>query len=303
MNKQSSLDYPAEKQQHSSSFKMVAIAELNIDPEAQRKLSRAWVDKHAPEFDVEQLGYIVVNRRGGAGGTMFVVDGYHRVELMRAVGWGDQRIHAEVFEGMNQAQEARLFIARNDRRSVRRYDIFRIGVTGRDPDALAICKVVQDFGLVISDNSSDGHIVAVDALERLYEGAGIASKREGLTALKHTLNTVTQAWGRQGTALHGTVLLGIGLVQLRYSKEIDQKDLIKKLGPFPGGGSGLLGRARTMKELNGKNIYHCIAALVVDQYNKGRRETRLDPWDGQGSRKRKKVPATDLPTRNSSINI
>ena len=34
---------------------------------------------------------------------------------MRAVGWGDQRIHAEVFDGLNQAEEAELFNARNDR--------------------------------------------------------------------------------------------------------------------------------------------------------------------------------------------
>src|SRR3990167_8138369 len=140
--------------QHSSSFKMVNISELNIDPEAQRKLSTPWVKAHTQTFNVDLLGYIVVNCRVSK--KLFVVDGQHRVELVRAVGWGDQKIHAEVFDGLNQAQEAALFNSRNDRKAVRRFDKFRLSVIAGDPSACEISRIVQAHGLVISDQLIDG---------------------------------------------------------------------------------------------------------------------------------------------------
>ena len=133
------------KTQIHSTFRMVALADLNIDPEAQRPLSPAWVKTRVPIFNADQLGHIVVNKR--ANGKFYIVDGQHRVELMRAVGWGDQQIHAEVFEGLTQAQEAALFNARNDRKAVRRFDKFRISITAGDSDAIEINKIALEHGL------------------------------------------------------------------------------------------------------------------------------------------------------------
>src|SRR3954469_22422078 len=104
------------KVSNSSQFKMVPVAELNIDPEAQRRMSMAWVKSHVSMFDPDQLGYIVVNRRPN--GKMYVIDGQHRVELIRTVGWGDQMVHAEFFDGLDQKREAALFRSRNDRKAV-----------------------------------------------------------------------------------------------------------------------------------------------------------------------------------------
>ena len=48
---------------HASKFGSVLVSELNIDPSAQRKLSMPWVKERIDKFDVNQLGYIVVNHR------------------------------------------------------------------------------------------------------------------------------------------------------------------------------------------------------------------------------------------------
>ena len=87
-----------------SQYRMVNIAELNVDPEAQRPVSLPWVKTRLNQFDADQLGYILVNKR--TGGKHFIVDGQHRVELLRAIGWGDQQVHAEVFDDVVDGFEA-----------------------------------------------------------------------------------------------------------------------------------------------------------------------------------------------------
>lgn len=261
----------------SSVFRMVPVTELNIDPDAQRKLDRSWVKAHIPAFDVDQLGYIVVNKRDN--GKIYVVDGQHRVELLRAVGWGDQNIHAEYFEGLTQQEEAKLFRTRNDRKAVQPFDKFRVRITEGDPIAVDINRIVNAHGLVLSDQAKDGHVVAVASLEQVYRGGGIASVKEGARALADALKTLVQAWGDQPSTVNGKVVQAFGLLFLRYGKDIDQAALIDKLAPFPGGAPGLLGKGRAMQEVRGKTLHHCIAAIVVDVYNKGRRTGKLEDWE------------------------
>lgn len=256
---------------------MVPVSELNIDPEAQRKLNPGWVKAHVSIFDADLLGYILVNKR--ANGKMYVVDGQHRVELLRAVGWGDQNIHAEYREGLTQAEEAAWFRGRNDGKPIPPFDKFRVRITEGEPIACAINKIVTDHGLALSDQAKNGHIVAVAALESVYRGGGIASQKEGARALSDSLRAVIKAWGDQPSSVSGKIIQSIGLVELRYNGAIDQKALADKLAPFPGGAPGLLGKGKAMQEVRGKPLHHCIASIVVDVYNKGRRVGKLDAWE------------------------
>jgi hypothetical protein len=198
---------------------------------------------------------------------------------MRAVGWGDQRIQAEIFDGLSQREEAELFNARNDRRAVRKFDHFRISVTAGDQRAMDITNIAAQLGLSITDNQTDGGITAVDKLEKIYDGGGITSAREGRAALVRTLSTIKHAWGTSPAGFNGALLHGLGLVQLRYNGAIDQKALATKLAPIKGGAPGLLGNARALREMSGRPVHHCVASIVVDVYNKGRRAGKLDDWE------------------------
>lgn len=268
---------------HASKFGSVFVSELNIDPSAQRKLSMPWVKERIDKFDVNQLGYIVVNHRK-EDDKLYVIDGQHRVELLRAVGWADHKVHAELFEGLTQKEEASLFNARNDRRAVRKLDHFRVSVTAGDETATDINNIVSSAGLVITDQQINGSISAVDKLEKIYEGGGITSVREGRQALARTLAVIKAAWGISPAGFNGSLLHGIGLVQLRYNGLIDQPALAKKLAPIKGGAPGLLGNARALREMSGRPVHHCVASIVVDIYNKGRRVGKLDGWESGGSR-------------------
>lgn len=260
----------------SSTLRWVPLSEIQVDLNAQRQLRPAWVAAHEAEFDPEQIGLIVVNLRKN--GKWYVIDGQHRVELLRAVGWGDQQIQCEAFEGLTQAEEAVLFLARNDRLAVRTFDKFKVAMTAGDDVANDIDRIVSSAGLVISDQEKDGHIVAVRALQKVYNGAGIASGKEGPAALARTLKVLKNAWGRQISTFNGTIIEGLGLVQLRYNGKLEQETLVEKLAPFSGGAPGVLGRARALRDMRGKSMSYCVAAVIVDIYNKGRKAGKVDEW-------------------------
>lgn len=259
----------------------VLVSDLTVYPDVQRQLTPNWVMARVSDFDVDKLGHIVINIR--ADGTKSVVDGQHRVELMRAIGWGDQKIEAEIFTGLSTEEEAELFLARNDRKAVRKFDKFRVSVSAGNAEAVDISRIVHTAGLAISDQKRDGHIAAVDKLERIYRGASITGARDGAAALNRTLHCIKHSWGSNSAGFQGDVLLGLGMVQLRYNGHIDQKAMAQKLAPIKGGPSGLLGNARAMHEMRGRPVAHCVAAVIVDIYNRGRRVGKLDDWEARGS--------------------
>lgn len=261
----------------SSTNEWVQIATLTVDMRAQRSLNRGWVNKHIDTFDVDMLGRIVVNVR--TDGTVVVVDGQHRVALLRAVGWGDQKIEAEVFHGLSLKEEAALFLARNDARAVTTYAKFMAGFTAGESDKVDIVRIVQKAGLVISERVQQGNIVAVRPLMAIYHGDGIADQTIGVKALEETLEIMVQAWGRSEGSLVSEVIHGIGLVCLRYGKTVNKAELMRKLRGFPGGVPTLVGKARTVREMYGRKLSHSVATVIVDLYNKGRHKDKLEPWE------------------------
>jgi len=262
---------------HSSLIQWLLIESLRIDPEAQRDLRQFWVKQHVPIFDADQLGYIVVSIRKD--GHAYVIDGQHRVALLRAVGWGDQKVACEVFSGLTQKQEASLFLSRNDRLAVRTFDKFRVRITAGEPTACDINRIVVSAGLSLAQTTSGaGRVSAVNALERIYRGAGIAGAKDGASVLVKTLRTIEQAWGRESSNFEGQVIEGLGLLLTRYGPKVEGNGLVGKLAKVGGGAAGLIGKARGMRDLRGGTVAYCIAGLVVERYNRGRRSGKLDGW-------------------------
>lgn len=302
MHKRESIE-AAIYERHTSRTAELNVADLIVDPQIQRRQSTAWINQRVESFDVDLLGFITVNERRD--GKLSVIDGGHRVGLMRAVGWGDQKIHAEVFKHLPLKDEALLFVARNDRRAVTAYDKFKANLVGGEATAVAVNKIVNDVGLAVSQQERPGTVSAIAKLVQLYDGAGIASRREGAFALQNALSVCVQAWGKTSNSVNGQVVFALGVMQLRYQHQIDQKELITKLAPIPGGPAGLLGRARSAREVSGRPLHHCIAQLAVDMYNKGKRVSKLESFDnfdaksvsmqpGKGAGKKKEKGEADL---------
>ena len=265
-----------ESELRSTVIRWIPVTELKIDQDAQRGLNNAWVAAEAKEFDPEKLGLIVINKRKD--GLMYIVDGQHRVAIILFLGWDDQSVPCEYFEGRTQQQEAGLFLSRNNRRSVRPYDRFRVRVTAKEPIACRIYTIVASFGLAVS-NYGDGvaRVTAVSAMERVYRGEGI-SKTDGPNALKEALTIIIESWGKESKSFAGIIIEGIGLAKLKYGKELNNNNLVKRLAKFTGGAAGLIGKARSSQEIHGQSIPRNCAAVIVDHYNRGKSVGKLEIW-------------------------
>jgi hypothetical protein len=239
---------------------------MRVSPLAQRELNQARVDHLVANFNVEEIGTPTVNRRGG---SLFIIDGQHRIQAMRDMNWGDQQIQCWVYEGLSEEEEAEKFLQLNDTLTVNAFAKFRVGVRAGREDECAIDTIVQKAGLCVSQDKVAGAISAVGTLRRVY------TRSDGPT-LARTLGVIRDAYGDSG--LEAAVIDGIGLLCQRYNGELDVPVAVERLGKVHGGVNGLLGDAEKLRLSTGNQKGHCVAAAAVNIINRGRGGRKLPSW-------------------------
>lgn len=249
-----------------STLKWVPLNLMQVRPEAQRELTRAWADHIAADIDIEKIGTFVVNK---VDGVFWLVDGQHRRAALDAIGWGDQQVQCQVFEGLSAEQEAELFLGLNDRKAIPALQNFRIAVfAGRDRE-VAIDRIVREQGCAVTVDKVEGAIGAVGTLIRIYD-------RSGGKVLGRAIGLIRDAWGTPGLEAH--LLDGIALVCGRYNGDLDDAAVVAKLKAIIGGHSGFMGRAYLKRDQVKQPLAQCVAAAAVDVVNSGRGGRKLTPW-------------------------
>lgn len=244
----------------------VSIAKVRVSPLAQRDLKPAWVDKIAAEFNFEEFGTPTVNLRDG---WWYVIDGQHRFEALRQLGFADDEVDCWVYHGLTEEEEARKFLILNNVLPVAVFPKFRVGVEAGKAEDTEINNIVRACGLHVSLDKNEGAIGAVGALRTIY-------RRDGGDILARSLTLVSEAYGTPG--LRAIVVNGVALFCARYGDSIDNERFVEKLGNIRGGVNGLLGRADTIHRQTGNRRPHCVAAATVAIYNSGKTGAKLKNW-------------------------
>lgn len=257
---------PTGKIQRHARTKWVPIAQMRVSPTAQREINEARIDKLVAEFDPEQIGMPTVNLRDG---HYYVIDGQHRVEALRRVGWGDQNVFCNVYEGLSDAEEADTFLKINDTLTVDGMARFKVGLTAGRPEETEIDRVVRAQGLVVSRDRLPGAIAAVGTLQRVY-------RRSDSKTLGRALRIIRDSFGDAG--LEAPVIDGIGLLCQRYNGELADERAVSKLSTMHGGAIGLLGKAEVLRRQTGNGKAHCVAAAAVEVINSGKGGNKLASW-------------------------
>lgn len=254
------------KVEREARLRWVPIRDMRVSPLAQRELNRARVNKISADFDLEQIGTPTVNQRQG---NFYIIDGQHRVEALREIGWGDQQIQCWTYTGLTEEEEAEKFLKLNDTLTVNAFSKFRVGVQAGRLAECDIDRVVRAQNLRVSTDQGEGAISAVGALRRVYNQAGPGQ-------LARTLRIIRDAYGDPG--LEAAVISGIGLLCARYDSALDEKRAIDLLSKAHGGVNGLLGKAETIRRATGGAKFHCVAAAAVEIINGGRGGKKLPAW-------------------------
>lgn len=248
----------------------IAADRLRIDPKVQRAIIPARVKAIAAKLDLDGLGIITVSERQG--GELVVLDGQHRIAALLHHGMGEWEVTCHIYRGLDLAQEAAMFRRHNDQRAITPYDDFEKGITEGDELCVSVNEVVENNGFKVMASGRDGGITCVKKLISLYTSSnGVA---DGVT-LDATLSLAAEAWGHRYPAVEKNILGGLAIVVRTYGEEIDRVNLIERLSKIPGGPSGLLGKARMLKEIRSASIERLVASVVVEVYNRNKRSGKL----------------------------
>jgi hypothetical protein len=260
---------------HTSKKYLVPINKMRVPPAlvTQRPFIQGHGDWLAANLDLDSLGLVVINHREG---NFWILDGQHRVYALRQNGFENDALECEVYEGLNDKEMAHIFLARDKRRAINPMAKFHVSVTAEDARATAILRAVETQGLKVSRNEEDGCIGAVGALGKVYD-------RCGDVVLGQTLRTIKVAWGSDSASFQQSVIVGLGLVFNRYNGKTNERNLADALSQETHGVRGLLRRAEAQREKTGNDKAQCVAASIVDVYNKRAKRThKLPSWWKQG---------------------
>lgn len=258
------------------------VENLTVDADVQRTINHARVGKLADEFDPEGLGVITVSRRDD--GVDAIVDGQHRWEAAKKVGW--KTLQAQVYTELSKQDEAALFRVRNNTRIVNTFDRFRVRVVEGDVAAIDMDRALRLAGWLpnVTRKSAGNAFSAVGALEWVYRGADIAPAplkgEHGYTEVIQTvLNTITASWAYDPDGVRADVVRGLGAFFMRHgTTTLDNQKLVKELSHYPGGPMNFVSQARMLKTVRTVSMADAVADVLTGLYNKKRTVNRIPEW-------------------------
>lgn len=256
-----------------SKIYLVPIAKMRV-PAAlitQREFRKAHGDRIAADLDLNKLGYPVMNHRDG---NFWVLDGQHRIYALKQNGFETYELPCEVYENLSDAEMADIFLGRGDSKAISPYDKFHVACTAGYKRETDIRRTIEAQGLKVGRTSEENTIGAISACGKVYD-------RAGCVVLGQTLRALKAAFSGDQSAFDGSLIEGVGLVFTRYNGQTNEKDLSSRLAATTSGVRGIMRRAEDLRERTANQKSHCVAATIVDIYNKGvgpRAAARLPAW-------------------------
>lgn len=203
-------------------FEQIPIKNLVSNQEYQRNLSMKHVEKAAASFDLYQINPVKVSRRDGIN---YVFNGQHTIEIVALVsGSRDTPVWCMVYDDLNYQHEADIFA--NQMKFVKPlspYEMFMANVEAGSDKQIIIKELIESYGLEISSGQGLGRIVAVSAIERIYD-------KYGYHVLSRALRLCIGAWEGDAGSFSANILTAIARLAATYEDELDDATFVDKLG-------------------------------------------------------------------------
>ena len=249
----------------------VPIAKMRTAPAGvvQRSYNKHQAEEYAADFDFNKLGFPILNLRDG---IYWILDGQHRIGALKLVGLTNEELPCEVYENLTDAQMAEIFLGRDDRRRIDPFAKFLVACTAQRPRETEVRRMVETNGLKISRQKEDRCIGAVSSLLKVYDSAGSV-------VLGQALRTIRDAYESDAKAFDGQVIEALGIAYNRYNGRLLEREVITHLSAAQHGVRGLINRAEQQRLKTGHQKIQCLAAVIVDIYNKhASQKNRVPSW-------------------------
>lgn len=181
-------------------YKMIKVSNLKTGM-YQRELNMARVKRYSSHFDWDIFGVPLVSLRGG---EYYVVDGQHRVELLKML--GIEEVLCQVICGLTYEQEADKFVKLNSERGgLTSNQKFHGRVESKDVVALDIVRILNNRGFTYSHTAGqkkENVISAVACVESVYKSYGEAH-------LDRVLSILRESWYGTPSSLNRDIIVGL----------------------------------------------------------------------------------------------
>lgn len=236
----------------------------------QREFNKSHGEQLAANLELEKLGLITVNHRDG---YFWIIDGQHRVYALKKQKFEGYDIECRVYQDLSDEQMANVFIGLNAQLNVAPYSLFHLHCTAGHPRENAIRRIVEGNGCKISRSKEPNCISAVSSLGRVKD-------RGDDVVLGQVVRTLKAAYDGDPGAFEGTMIEGLGMVFNRFNGLTNEKQMIDRLSAVRLGVRGLLRRAEDTRMKTGSPKIQCVAAVIVESYNKGLhdKKKKLPNW-------------------------
>jgi len=231
--------------------------------QSQRPLDEKFAESIASNFDPDKFGMLAVTLPNGKG-EYHIIDGQHRKRAIEIAFNGIQKVPCQVFDAADPARAAELFDEINShRRAPNTLDFFRVRVTAREPDHIAVVKIVKENGFAIGSQKEERAIWAVQALLSVY-------RSHGSEVLDQTLKMLQATWGLDKNARVAPLIRGFAMFMSEFNKKVNWQKLHEAVSRryTPG---RFIGAAKTHREMNGGSLSAAVRDLLIACYNRGQR--------------------------------
>ena len=208
-------------------FSIVPVDKLNIDPSYQRSdfLNRSVVAKIGTSFSELLFNTIVVARR--ADGSLWVVDGQHR--LSGAKRFGKAAVSCMIFSSGGPQQEAAVFYELNKTRtSINAISMYKACLRQGEAATCDIQKSLEQHGFSVGKHGVKA-FAAATAVREVYKWG----------VLDRMLNIINEAFG-DGSSARWRAMFSqshfiqmLGLILKERGDQIDDKRMILVLARMP----------------------------------------------------------------------
>lgn len=247
------------------------LSELKVDLAVQRAIMAPRVRKIMKSFDEAAVGELLVSERADG---HYILDGHHRAQALQELN-GRTHVDCEVFTGLSKADEARLFLLRNDRANVSRVDRHRNLATLGDPQALSVSMACEANGFVFIANSAHERTFAdLATAGGIMQAADNAKNYDGTgdQHLGHVLGFYGRVWG---TSAQPESIILKALSRLFLRREPNEDRLHERLRDVPAQQLVYEARVKQADLSETKNVTLPTAMLdhIVGLYNHGLPQT------------------------------
>lgn len=247
-------------------LELIYLTDLDYDLRVQRPEDPRKLAKMIAEWQAAGLGTLSASRRDN--GALICLDGQHRAKAGLANGFADETF-CFVWRGLTLQQEAILFRLLNNTTKVGIMAEFPVMVNAGDAKAVEVDTVLKRHKLTVG--TPEGFNAIAAALR-------IVENKKGAEALDWAISVVLDTWGASKKNLDGRLVEALAMIHLHYGPIVDTDNLRQKMTGVAGGVHGLIGKARTIRDLKGGRIQVAMVEAVVGVYNANKRRNLLPEW-------------------------